>query len=233
MVYKAWMTHKAKAGACGPQIFVQAGGRQFVLRREADLEALWREMTENETSLEDERLPYWTELWPAALVLADWLCARKDEIAGKKCLDVGCGLGFLSILGDWLGAKMLGMDYEPAAIAFCRQNALANGQNPDFALIDWRKPAVRPGIFDCIIGADIMYEARFTAPVADFLAFGLAVEGTAWLADPCRNFFEKFLADLELRGLAAKIAHEERAGALYPQAVDVPVRIWQIRREPR
>lgn len=227
------MTHKAKAGANGPRIFVEAGGRQFVLAREADLESLWREMTENETALEDERLPYWTELWPATLVLADWLCARKSVIYAKKCLDVGCGLGFLSILGDWLGARMLGMDYEPAAIAFCRQNALANGQKPDFALIDWRKPAIAPGVFDCVFGADIMYEARFTAPVADFLAYGLAPDGIAWLADPCRNFFEKFLADLERNGLCAKIAHEESVGALYPQAVDVPVRIWQIGRCPK
>ena len=73
------MTVKANAGASGPHIFAKAGGRQFVLEREADLESLWQEMTEKPSSLEDERLPYWTELWPAALVLADWLCAGRSE----------------------------------------------------------------------------------------------------------------------------------------------------------
>ena len=185
-------------------------------------------MTEKPSSLEDERLPYWTELWPAALVLADWLCAGKALIAGKKCLDIGCGLGFLTILGDWLGARMLGMDYEAEALAFCRKNACKNGQNPSFVLMDWRKPAIGRGAFDFIWGADIMYEARFTAPVADFLAFGLAPSGTVWLADPCRNFFAKFQDDLRKRGLVARMALEENTGALYPQPAKIPVRIWEI-----
>lgn len=226
------MTVKAKAGASGPHIVAEAGGRQFVLEREADLETLWQEMTENPSALEDERLPYWTELWPAALVLADWLCAQKALLGGRKCLDIGCGLGFLSILGDWLGARMLGMDYEADALAFCRKNAFKNGQNPAFVLMDWRRPAIARGVFDFVWGADIMYEARFTAPVADFLAFGLAGSGIAWLADPCRNFFAKFQDDLRERGLLARLALEEDTGALYPQPARVPVRIWEISRIP-
>src|SRR4051794_29675284 len=39
----------------------------------------------------DERLPYWAELWPSALVLAERLCARPP--AGARVVELGCGVG--------------------------------------------------------------------------------------------------------------------------------------------
>ena len=38
--------------------------RQWQLSRAADLEQLWEAMTADSRDFEDERLPYWTELWP-------------------------------------------------------------------------------------------------------------------------------------------------------------------------
>ena len=45
--------------------------------------SLWESMTE---FTEDERLPYWTELWPSSLVLADWLYQRRESLRGQPCL---------------------------------------------------------------------------------------------------------------------------------------------------
>ena len=54
-------------GSWQPFLTVNACGRDWTLERAADMEALWESMTE---FTEDERLPYWTELWPSSLVLA-------------------------------------------------------------------------------------------------------------------------------------------------------------------
>lgn len=101
-----------------PEISVAAAGRQWRLTRAADLEELWDAMTADPHNFEDERLPYWTELWPSSVALAGWLAARQEEIAGRACLDLGCGLGLTALVGQWLGARVTAVDYEEAALAF-------------------------------------------------------------------------------------------------------------------
>ena len=48
-----------------PHIELSLCGRQWHLERAGDLESLWDAMDSDEFG-EDERLPYWTELWPAS-----------------------------------------------------------------------------------------------------------------------------------------------------------------------
>ena len=67
-------------GSWQPFLTVNACGRDWTLERAADMEALWESMTE---FTEDERLPYWTELWPSSLVLADWLYQRRESLRGQ------------------------------------------------------------------------------------------------------------------------------------------------------
>ena len=89
----------------GAWITVHCAGRGWRLERAADLEALWDAMTEDAAAFEDERIPYWAELWPSSLVLAEWLALRRADIAGRRCLDLGCGLGLTALVGQWLGAR--------------------------------------------------------------------------------------------------------------------------------
>lgn len=97
---------------------VRACGRSWELTRAADLEQLWHAMTDDPRNFEDERLPYWTELWPSSVALAEWLALRREEIAGRPCLDLGCGLGLTALAGQWLGARVTAVDYEEAALGF-------------------------------------------------------------------------------------------------------------------
>lgn len=94
-------------GSWQPFLTVNACGRDWTLERAADMEALWESMTE---FTEDERLPYWTELWPSSLVLADWLYQRRESLRGQPCLDLGCGIGLTALVAQWLGANVIGMD---------------------------------------------------------------------------------------------------------------------------
>ena len=62
--------------------------------------SVWNAMLDDPQNFEDERLPYWTELWPSSIALCRWLEERRAEIAGRPCLDLGCGLGLTAMVGQ-------------------------------------------------------------------------------------------------------------------------------------
>lgn len=213
-----------------PVITVSAAGRDWTLERAADLETLWNEMGQSGFD-DDERLPYWTELWPSSLVLAEWLRTNAGRIRGKHCLDMGCGLGLCSLVGQWLGGQVIGMDYEPEALRFARRNAIRNGiPQPLWTVMDWRHPAVHPGSIDLVWGGDIMYERRFVEPVLAFLGHALASGGAAWVAEPGRTVYNHFHEALAANGWKAERVHVAETDALYEQTRRVTVHLWELTR---
>ena len=200
------------------RIQVTACGRRWELLRAANLEELWEAMTEDPRNFEDERLPYWTELWPSSLVLARWLELRREELVGRRCLDLGCGLGLTALVGAWLGANVLGLDYEMDAIRFAARNAAHNGVRPGplWAVMIW--------------GGDIMYEKRFVAPVMRFLEHALSPDGVAWVAEPGRSVYDAFLQALHGGGWQGRRVFSAEVEPLYAQPVPVTVHVWEISR---
>jgi len=180
------------AGRDGGFVQAEVGGRVWRLARPADLESLWAAMGEGGAPSgweADERLPYWVELWPAAVLLARYVAAHPQTFAGRLCLDAGCGLGLSALVAASVGGRVLAFDYEPEALYYARRNAGLNlpaGSAPLFAAMDWRAPAVAPGSAEVILGADILYERKFFEPVAAFLDYALAPGGRAFIADPER-----------------------------------------------
>lgn len=213
-----------------PVITVFAAGREWTLERAADLQTLWDNMVEADFG-DDERLPYWTELWPSSLVLADWLHDNAGRIRGRTCLDMGCGLGLCSLVGQWLGARVTGMDYEPEALFHARRNAERNRvPQPLWTVMDWRAPAVRRHAADLVWGGDIMYERRFVTPVLDFLDHVLAPCGAAWVAEPGRTVYNHFRETLDARGWHARRVLSSETASLYEQPESVTVHLWEITR---
>lgn len=213
-----------------PRLEVSLCGRDWTLDRAADLETLWESMVDDDFD-DDERLPYWTELWPSSLVLGEHLFAHKEMIAGKNCLDIGCGLGLTAIIASWLGAHVVAMDYEFEALRFARNNAaLNNVVQPQWTLMDWRFPAVRPKSVDVMWGGDIMYETRFVEPVLSFLDHCLVSGGCAWVAEPNRNVYNEFKAQLDERGWKSRKLRTEKTSAIYEQPSKVTVNLWELSR---
>ncbi len=200
-------------------------GRIWHIRR-ADMDRLWEGMEEREG---EERLPYWNEIWPSSLALAGWLAEMQEDIRGKACLDMGCGLGFTALLGRWLGADVTAMDYEAQAIEYANVNATLNGvEGVHFEVMDWRYPSYPPDSFDRIWAGDIMYEKAFAEPVASFIASMLKQGGRAWIAEPGRDIFHHLLEELPAHGLRHKRICSLPVSPLTEQDVPVPVTIWEL-----
>lgn len=231
---------------------VQAAGVRWRLASLADLETLWDRLADSDdederqdtdpASLrrkrlfeEDERLPYWTELWPSSYLLSQWLEQSRERIRGRRCLDLGCGLGFTALVGSRLGARVTAMDYEAEALTYARLNTVENQAHladnfPIWLCMDWRAPAFRKGVFDVVWAGDVVYEHRFIPPVADFLDRVVAAQGVAWIAEPDRAVYRPFIDAMHRRGFDATKAYATTVKARNWPAAGVPASLWEFRR---
>ncbi len=217
--------------AYAPEIRTQAAGREWVLRRASDFDSLWDDMVADGRADADDHIPYWTELWPSSLVLSAWLEKNRDSLAGRRCLDLGCGIGLTSLVGQQLGAEVVGIDYEADALHYALINAGLNSvPSPAWVAMDWRRPAVAAGAFDYIWGGDIMYERRFVEPVLGICRHALAEGGRVWVAEPGRTVYEHFLKALPDFGWTGKKVYVEKVDALYAQSCKVEAAIWELAR---
>lgn len=206
---------------------VRAAGRDWLLERTGDMESLWDEMDQDAFG-QDERLPYWAEIWPASVLLCQKLLDERARIAGRSCLDLGCGLGLTAIVGSWLGARVLGMDYESRALEFARGNAELNGvPQPLWTVMDWRLPGLADSAFDFLWGGDILYEKRFFDPLEALFARCLAPEGEIWLGEPERTVSRPVWDRLAERGWQCRIVLRDKV-ALGGQ--NQTVRLWRVTR---
>jgi predicted nicotinamide N-methyase len=151
----------------------------------------------------DEYMPYWADLWPAAICLADHVLARGDTVAGGAALEIGCGLGLVSVAAALAGCRVTATDYDPAAIAFTAVNARLNGAQLQAELRDWRDTSFTEP-FDMILAADVLYERRNHQPVAEFINRCLAPGGYALVSDPRRAAATGALDEFTARGLICR-----------------------------
>jgi predicted nicotinamide N-methyase len=163
-----------------------------------DLDTLLEEI-DPVTFAADERLPYWAELWPSSVALARY-AAQYLDLQGRQVLELGCGLGLVSVVAALQGARVLCTDYEADALAFARHNVRCNAsQRVGFRLVDWRQPALRRR-YDYILASDVIYEARNFGPLVAILQRFLARGGDAVFAEPGRPNAIPFFALLRQRG---------------------------------
>lgn len=184
------------------------GSREFTLHREADMESLWAGLGREDFGA-DEHMPYWAELWPASVLLAAWLGGRGSAAAGRRCLDLGCGMGLSAMAGAAAGGRVLAVDYEPAAVGHAARNIRENALDATCAVMDWRRPACAPGSFDLIWGSDILYETRFYEPLTTLFRTLLAPGGRIILSEPWREVSRPVWDRLAADGFAVARLHEE------------------------
>ena len=71
-------------------------GNRLIIKRVKDLDDLVNRISDDEFG-EDERLPYWAELWPSAIALSRFLFKNSSLIKDKNIIELGCGLGLTSL----------------------------------------------------------------------------------------------------------------------------------------
>ncbi|EGB13249.1 Methyltransferase type 12 [Pseudodesulfovibrio mercurii] len=209
----------------GSRVEVAVGGRVWLLDRAADMEALWDAMDGQDLD-EDERLPYWAEVWPASVLLGRHILRNAERLRGRTCLDIGCGLGLTGMIASSVGARVAAFDYEWPAVRFARHNAALNDvPQPLWLLMDWRHPALKPGGFDFIWGGDVLYEKRFFDPLIRLFRHALAPDGRIWIGEPVRTVSRPVWERLEDEGFATEKLTVEKVALCGQNAT---VNLWEI-----
>ncbi len=157
-------------------------------------------LIDEEDFARDERLPYWAELWPSAVALARHI--SKEDFAGRRVVELGCGVGLPSMVALAHGARVAATDHYTAALDFTRYNARANlGLEPETRLLDWHAPEIEGlGLFDLVLAADVLYEPRNVPALAALIPTLLAPGGETLLADPRRKNALIFLEKMQEKG---------------------------------
>ena len=193
---------------------LQALDRRFVLARVSvavadDAVALETPRSADELISEDdferdERLPYWADIWPSSMALASVVSELDGE--GKRALELGCGVGLVTIGALRSGFDVLATDYYEDALLFARRNGLsATGREPRTRHVDWRAFPDDLGRFDLVLASDVLYEREYATLIADAIVASLAPGGVALIADPGRVALLSFVTACEQRGCTVGI----------------------------
>ena len=182
---------------------VEINGEQFAIMHPKDAESLIDEAAFKH----DERLPYWADLWPSSVALAQAVRSMAGE--GRTLLELGCGVGLVAVAALRAGFDVTVSDYYDDALAFARMNGVANAsREPKTMILDWRHLPNAIPAFDVVAAADVLYERTYGEVVARAIATTLARDGRALIADPGRvgspMFFEA-LRDVGLRHIGATV----------------------------
>lgn len=98
---------------------------------------------------------YWSFCWASGQVLAAWLLAHPEQVAGRRVLDFGCGSGIVGIAAAIAGAReVIACDSDPAALIAAQTNARLNG----VALTSCPGWDFRPSGVEVLLAADVLYD---------------------------------------------------------------------------
>lgn len=187
------------------------GGREFLLLRPRNADDL---ITESDY-VKDERLPYWADIWPSSMMLAERLL--EEEGAGRSLIELGCGSGLCACAAAMSGFDVTATDYYHDALAFTELNTRANAKRAVRTRhVDWSAIPEDVGTFDVVLAADVMYEPRYPAMVANAIDRLLGPHGYALIADPGRIAFPDFIKECAVRDLHGrhKDVREFRSGEI-------------------
>lgn len=174
----------------------------------------------------DEYMPYWAQPWPASVLLAEALLAGEAG-AGRPAVEIGCGIGLVSLAAASMGWAVVASDYDADAVAFAELNAKRNGLALSAEMVDYRQPLPAP-LYDLVLGSDLLYERKKCEPVAKWVASALRPGGYALLSDPNRSAAEEFQVLARDAGLTVQCSDRETTS---PAGLLIRGRIWRVSRQ--
>ncbi len=139
--------------------------------------------------------PLWAKIWRASWVLADYLAAM-PVAAKRNFLELGAGVGLVSIVATSFGHRITMSEYNYDALQFARANALIN-DCPKLPVVElnWNRPQL-PGRYDYIVASEVTYKKEDCRPLVNLLKDCLKPKGEVILAGEMRKSSMDFYKEL-------------------------------------
>ena len=129
--------------------------------------------------------PLFGQVWPTSVAMA--MNIYKLELAGKRVLEIGCGIGLCSIVLHQMGIDITASDYHPRVREFLDRNVLGNGLPPiKYRTGNWNEENFELGKFDVMIGSDILYQPDHAHLVSRFIDRHSSDDVQVVIGDPDR-----------------------------------------------
>ena len=143
--------------------------------------------------------PLFGLLWPSGRVLAQAMLTF--ELEGKRILEMGCGLGLASLVVHRRGGDVTASDCHPLAHAFLAENLRLNRLPAmKYETGDWSRPNPGLGLFDLIIGSDLLYDRDQPEALSQFIDRHSAGAVEVLIADPDRGNQSRFNRKMAVLG---------------------------------
>jgi predicted nicotinamide N-methyase len=150
--------------------------------------------------------PLFGLLWPSGAQLAARLALR-PVLATERILELGCGLALASLVGHRRGADVTASDCHPLTAAFLAENLRLNDLPPlKYLRGNWSADALLAsnsqvtGLYDLIMGSDLLYERDANAALAGFIGQHASPGVEVWIVDPNRGNRPAFNRQMAERG---------------------------------
>jgi predicted nicotinamide N-methyase len=163
--------------------------------------------------------PYWSQVWPAAKALAEFILLHPAYTTKKTVVELGAGLGLPSLVAARYATSVFCTDHSPEAVITVAQSAQQlELQNFSSAVLDWNHlPANLEA--DVLLLSDVNYEPAAFATLQQLIRRYLEKGTTVLLSTPQRLIGKEFLLSL-----APFICRHEQPGILHlGQSVPVSV----------
>lgn len=174
---------------------------------------------DQDDSLKEEFCPYFGVLWEAGVGLSQHILNL--DLKNKKVLEIGCGLALPSFLVTRMGGEIIATDFHADVPLFLELNQKQNQTFFPYRVMNWRDEIERTrtdlGLFDLVIGSDILYESQHPMQVAKALIAFLKPGGKILLSDPGRAYVQNFITAMHECGYKENLTTERVAAELTPK----------------
>jgi predicted nicotinamide N-methyase len=168
-----------------------------------------------------EEPPYWALVWIGARAIAARML-EDPPAAGRRVLDIGCGLGLSGLAAAGAGAHVTFADIAAEALEFVRMSAAHHQLDAgayETLTLDFSCDRPREA-FDVVLAADVVYDPSTYEALADFLDAALLPDGTLWLTETLRADARRVLDLLGARGFRCQTE------AVWVRENERPERTW-------
>lgn len=143
--------------------------------------------------------PLFGQVWPSSRILAGLM--QEWQLGTQRFLEIGCGLALASLVVHRRGGDITASDCHPLTEVFLRDNLRRNGLPPmKYLTGNWTRPNPALGLFDVLIGSDLLYERDHPAQLADFIELHAAKCADVVIIDPNRGHRSAFTRCMRLTG---------------------------------